>query len=252
MSQHTSNMIPIQVSNYPPTIGDIVKADYRKAEIFRKYGIDYCCGGKQPLEETCQKKGIDPAVLQRELDAIDQLEAAPVDDVTGMTPAELAQYIVSTHHLYVQEALPMLDELTKKVARVHGERHPELIDIRRNYQAVAEELLSHMRKEELILFPYIQLMQRIQTDGSTMQPPPFGTIQNPIRMMEAEHTDAGDALVQIRTLSADYTPPVDACTSYRVLFAKLSEFERDLHRHVHLENNILFPAAIALEENLLQ
>lgn len=249
MITREESLINLQIAKTPVTIGEMVVADYRKAEVFRKFGIDYCCGGKKPLEETCRKKGIDPQAVQRELDELDSMPADANQDFNSWDLDTLASHIVGKHHQYVTDALPMLYELTAKVARVHGERHPELVEIARLFDAVALELQMHMHKEERMLFPYISKMAANLREGKPAPIPVFGSVENPIRMMEAEHESAGGNLDEIRRLSADYTSPVDACTSYRVLFAKLNEFEQDLHQHVHLENNILFPKAISMEKD---
>lgn len=149
-------------------------------------------------------------------------------------------------------SIPVLAELAKKVARVHGDSHPELIEMDTLCQSVINELTVHMQKEEHILFPYIKELWQAKQSGNKISRPPFGSIQNPVRMMEAEHVEVGDEMEQIRQLSSNYTLPIDACTSYRVLFSKLQEFERDLHQHIHLENNILFVKAIELENELLK
>ena len=248
-------MIPIEINAHntqtlesPVTIGQMVVADYRKAVVFRKYNLDYCCGGKKSLEDACLKKGLDAQKIQRELDEIDELVPDAQTDFGQYPLDQLVSYIINKHHLYVAEALPMLFELTAKVARVHGEKHPELVQIAQIFDGVARELQMHMRKEEGILFPYITQLAAAYSKGLQAPVSLFGTVENPIRMMEAEHESAGGEMEEIRQLSRDYTPPLDACTSYRVLFAKLREFELDLHQHVHLENNILFPKAIAMEK----
>lgn len=241
----------LPIAEKPLTIGEMVVADYRKAEVFRKYGIDYCCGGKKSLEETCQKKGLDPQVVQKELNEVAKKPIDGHQDFNTWEIDALASYILEKHHSYVAQTLPMLYELTAKVARVHGERHPELVEIAAHFDAVAQELQMHMHKEERVLFPYIIQMAAAQRDNTPLAPPFFGSVANPIQMMEAEHESAGGEMEEIRRLSADFTPPTDACTSYRVLFAKLNEFEQDLHQHVHLENNILFPKSIALEKDMV-
>ena len=233
------------------TIGELVSQDWRRAEVFKKYGIDYCCGGKRTVAEACEKKGIDPFVVDAELE---QIENKPTDSRNDYNRWELdflADYIVNNHHRYVMEAIPFIDELSRKVARVHGDNHPELIDIEGHVEAVIHELTMHMPKEEKVLFPYIKEMVRAKQQNEPLALPPFGTIANPIRMMEAEHTSAGGAMEAIEKLSNGFVPPLDACMSYRVLFAKLQEFQQDLHQHIHLENNILFPKAIQLEAGLL-
>jgi len=242
-------MHELQIAERPATIGEMVVENYRKAEVFRKYNLDYCCGGKRSLEDACRKKGLDPLVIQLELDELDRMSGEIRQDFDTWDLDALAGHIVAKHHQYVTDAVPMLYELTAKVARVHGERHPELLDIAGHFAAVAQELQMHMHKEEQVLFPYIAKMAAARRDGSILLPAFFGSVENPIRMMEAEHESAGNNMEEIRRLSADFTPPAEACTSYRVLFAKLQEFEQDLHQHVHLENNILFPKAIQLEKD---
>lgn len=249
MTTHHNHIIPLAIAEKPLTIGEMVVADYRKAEVFRKYGIDYCCGGKKPLGETCRKKGIDLQAIQQELDDLERRPADDRQDFDHWDLDTLANYIVDKHHNYVSAALPILHELTAKVARVHGERHPELVTIARIFNEIATELQVHMQKEERVLFPYIDTMALARRTGASAPPPFFGSVENPIHLMEAEHESAGSGMEEIRRLSNDYTPPSDACTSYRVLFAKLEEFERDLHQHVHLENNLLFPKAIRLQKD---
>lgn len=241
----------LPVAERPLTIGEMVVDNYRKAEVFRKYGLDYCCGGKRSLEEVCQKKGLDAKVVQQELEVMDLVADDSGNDYNNWPLDKLSEHIVTTHHQYVVGALPMLYELTAKVARVHGDKHPELLKIAQHFNAVAQELEMHMQKEEGMLFPYITKMAQAQRNGSAMPIPVFGTIENPIRMMDAEHESAGGGMESIAELSDNYTPPLDACTSYRVLFAKLSEFEQDLHQHVHLESNILFPKSIMMEKGTL-
>ncbi len=241
----------LQAGKKPPTVGELVAVDYRKAEVFRKFGIDYCCGGKRSVEDACRKKGVDVHLVEEELAAVEAKEGARRQDYNNWELDFLADYIVNTHHRYVNESLPMLYELTRKVARVHGGSHPEVVEIAGHFDAVAQELQMHMYKEEHILFPYVKQLVAARLDGDQISRPPFGTIANPIRMMEAEHESAGGSMEEIRRLSDSYTPPADACMSYRVLFAKLDEFEQDLHQHIHLENNILFPKAVDMEANLL-
>ncbi len=247
MITHEANLIPLSIAERPLTIGEMVVEDYRKADVFRAYGLDYCCGGKKSLEEACQKKGLDPKAVQAALDAANLMLPDPEQDYVTWDLDALVGHIVSRHHQYVSDTLPVLYELTAKVARVHGDKHPELIQIAAHFNAVAQELQLHMHKEEHILFPYINKMAASNRNGSPMPLPVFGSVENPIRMMEAEHESAGDNMAEIRRLSADFSAPEGACTSYRVLFSKLQEFEQDLHQHVHLENNILFPKAVLLE-----
>ncbi|MCB0482378.1 MAG: iron-sulfur cluster repair di-iron protein [Flavobacteriales bacterium] len=235
----------------PSTIGELVAADFRKAEVFRKFGLDFCCGGNKSLTQACEEKGVDTAQVEAALAEVDNQAKSTNHDFNNWDLDFLADYIVNTHHRYVTDAMPMLDEFSAKVARVHGDYHPEVILIQEHYNAVANELRAHMPKEEQMLFPYIKEMVAAKKQGLPLKPAGFGTIQNPIRMMEMEHVSAGGNMEEVHRLSSSYSPPEDACSSYRVLFAKLEEFEKDLHQHIHLENNILFPKAIALEKELL-
>lgn len=233
------------------TIGEMVAEDYRKAEVFRKFGLDFCCGGKRTIQEACEKKGVDYNAVQQEIDKIEKESSEKVENFKEWELDFLADYIVNKHHKYVLESIPMLYELCHKVARVHGDRNPELIQIASHFVSVSEELTMHMKKEEGILFPYIKEMVKAKKENSSVEQPGFGSIQNPINMMEAEHLSAGEDIEAIRELSSNFTLPPNACNSYRVLFGKLEEFEKDLHQHIHLENNILFVKSVELEKEVL-
>lgn len=234
------------------TIGELVAKDYRRAEIFKKYGLDFCCGGKKSVTRACQEKGLDPAQVEQELQALADAPVARAENFDAWDLSFLADYIENSHHTYVREALPALSEYTTKIARVHGDRHPELLAIARHFAVVAAELNAHMPKEERILFPYIRQVNQAAKAGTTLERPGFGTIRNPINMMEMEHEAAGSSMAAIRELSHNYTVPADGCTTYRLAYAKLQEFEADLHEHIHLENNILFPKALELEQQVLR
>lgn len=245
-------MQPSELTLTKISIGDLVSQDWRKAEVFKKYGIDYCCGGKRTIAEACEQKGIDASHVEADLQNIDTRSSDTGHNFNRWELDFLVDYILNVHHQYVTEAIPFLDELSKKVVRVHRDNHEELIEIEEHTQAIINELTQHMRKEEMILFPYIKELVRAKKDKKPLAPSPFGTIANPIHMMEAEHTSAGGGMASIEELSNHFTPPVDACMSYQVFFAKLQEFQQDLHQHIHLENNILFPKAIKLEAELFQ
>jgi regulator of cell morphogenesis and NO signaling len=231
-----------------PSIGEIVAQDWRKAEILKKYGIDFCCGGKRTVREACTKQAIDFAQVNRELQ---QAENDLKDHGHQFNLWELdflIDYIINNHHAYVSKSIPFLYELGNKVSAVHSNQHPELIQINQHLQALLQELSLHMRKEEVILFPYIKSLVHVRRNNTSIEAAPFGSIGNPIHQMEEEHTAAGDAFVEIKRLSNHYSLPTDACNSYRILYAKLAEFEQDLQQHIHLENNILFPKALLMEE----
>lgn len=231
-------------------IGQIVNRNFRTADIFKKFGIDFCCGGKKPLIQACEKKNIDPKEIEQALlDVLNQTQEEVVN-YTGWPLDLLADYIEKKHHRYVEANIPLIQQYLHKVASVHGDRHPELLEVYQLFNQCAEELWHHMQKEEQILFPYIREMINVQRTGGALEAPHFGTVENPVAMMEHEHDAEGDRFRKIAALCNDYTPPADACNTYKVTFAKLQEFEEDLHRHIHLENNILFPKAIELERKL--
>ncbi|WP_418639391.1 iron-sulfur cluster repair di-iron protein [Winogradskyella sp.] len=234
--------------NTQKEIGQYVADDFRTAAIFSKYKIDFCCNGNRTIEEACDKKGIDSNQLMDELNQVLNSKGAETIDYKSWPLDLLAEYIEKKHHRYVEEKTPVLQQFLDKLCRVHGERHPELFKINELFTASAGELASHMKKEELILFPFIKKMVNAKLEDQTVQSPQFGTVENPIAMMMEEHDNEGARFREIDALTNNYTPPADACNTYKVTFAMLEEFEKDLHLHIHLENNILFPEAIKLEQ----
>jgi regulator of cell morphogenesis and NO signaling len=231
-------------------IGELVAQDYRTASVFKKYGIDFCCQGTRTINDACKKKNIDEQSVVSDLNALMQSKSDNTIDYQNWEIDLLADYIEKKHHRYVeeksQEIIPYLD----KICRVHGDRHQELFEINNQFNACVGELTTHMKKEELMLFPFIRKMVKIKKGNLPIEAPSFGTVQNPINMMLQEHNIEGDRFKKIEILSNQFTPPQDACNTYRVTFALLKEFEQDLHLHIHLENNILFPKAIKLENEL--
>jgi regulator of cell morphogenesis and NO signaling len=216
--------------------------------VFEKLGIDYCCGGNRPLDEACAVANANlEQVLQSLETAIAQPKPSIERDLRAGSLAELISHIVRTHHGFIRTRVPEIEKLAEKVHGKHGVNHPELGDIRAVFHGLGQELLMHLMKEENILFPYIERMEESVEQHEPILPPPFGTVANPVRMMEHEHDDAGAALQRLRQVSRDYAPPEDACTSFRAFYTALADFEKDLHQHIHLENNLLFPKALALE-----
>jgi regulator of cell morphogenesis and NO signaling len=226
------------------TLGAIVAARPGLARIFEKLGLDYCCGGKKSLAAACRAKGLEPHSVQAMLEA--SLAAAEADapnvDISGLTLTQLADHIEQTHHTYLKTELPRLVEMAGRVARKHEWRDARLPQVHERVVALAEEMLSHMQKEEGILFPLVRSLEA----GAAASGFHCGSIANPIRVMEAEHESAGRVTAELRELTDGFTPGPDACNTHRALLAGLAEFEADLHRHVHKENNILFPRALAL------
>jgi regulator of cell morphogenesis and NO signaling len=231
------------------TIGDIVARDLRSATVFARHGIDFCCGGGRSLGEACRAQGLDAQAIARELAEAAEASGTAAD-ATGWPLDRLVDHIVATHHAYVRAQVPVIRGYTAKLAAKHGERVPPLVQIGRVFDALASGLLRHMDKEEGILFPYIEAMAAAKDSCTRAARTPFGTIQNPIRMMELEHQEAADHLWHLRALTGNFQPPAEACTTWRACYAALADFERDLHEHVHLENHVLFPAAARLEEEL--
>ncbi|NMF57000.1 iron-sulfur cluster repair di-iron protein [Pseudanabaena yagii] len=235
-------MTTFQISD---TVGKIVRDRPSPSRLFEQAKVDYCCGGKKTLDEACRKQGIDPQVFLTQLEAIATSSQEPELNITTLSLTELADHIEQTHHAYLHTELPRLERMVTKVAAVHGEREPRLLQIKDIFLAVSQELATHLQKEERILFPMIR-----QLEFSTVIPSSHcGTIANPIRQMEFEHDDAGVALEQLSQLTDNYTPPEWACNSYRAMLDGLLNFERDMYQHIHKENNVLFPKAIALEQS---
>jgi len=234
--------------NEQKQIGEFVAEDFRTAAIFSKHKIDFCCNGGRTIKEACEKKGIDANMILDELYSVLNTSTTQTIDYKSWPLDLLVEYIEKKHHRYVEEKIPVLLQFLNKLCRVHGERHPELLEINKLFTASAGELTAHMKKEELILFPFIKKMVKVKLENGIIQSPSFVTVENPITMMMQEHDNEGERFRQITKLTNDYNPPVDACNTYRVTFAMLEEFEKDLHLHIHLENNILFPEAIKLEQ----
>ncbi len=231
-------------------IGEIVADNYRYASVFKSAGIDFCCTGNRSIQEACAKKNISVENLLEQLKNAASSSTQDSIDYQSWPLDLLADYIEKKHHRYVEQKTQEIQPYLDKVCRVHGDRHPELFEINEHFTTTAGELAMHMKKEELVLFPFIRKMEKARLNNEKIERPHFGTVQNPILMMMSEHTAEGDRFRKIEALSNNYTPPQDACNTYRVTFSLLKEFEEDLHLHIHLENNILFPKAIELEKIL--
>ena len=220
-----------------PTLGELVAANPAAARTLDRLGLDYCCHGERTVADACADAGLDPAAVAAELDAL------PVEGDrtwTELDASALAEHIVATHHRYLHEELPLLDELAAKVLSVHGQNHPELVRVRGLVLAIRADLEPHLRKEEQVLFPAIAAAASGQREF------PFGTVEQPIRVMLAEHDRAGELLAGLRAATSGYAVPDDACASYRSLYERLEALEADIHLHVHKENHALFPAALEL------
>lgn len=216
--------------------------------VFEKLGIDYCCGGNRTLKEACHQANVSiDEVLSSliENDRTSQPESS--QDWQKETLTALANYILQTHHVFTRDELARLENLLNKVCSVHGQNHPELVRLNEIFTLLKDDLIPHMLKEEGVLFPYVKAIETATANHQTKPMPFFGTVQNPVRMMMMEHDNAGELLRIMRTMTDNYTVPADACASFKALYEALAAFEADLHQHIHLENNILFPRTIALE-----
>lgn len=228
------------------TVGDFVRQKPTRARVLESLKIDYCCGGKVSLARACEKRGLDVATVLRAIDESDaQADTDRLVDVDAMGLAELADHIEATHHAYLRTELPRLDAMTEKVARVHGDKDERLFRMRDAFVALKAELEPHLLKEENVLFP---IVRQLEASSGTPQFP-CGSVGNPIRQMEHEHDQAGDALAILSESTDAYTPPDWACNTYRAMLDSLAKLEADLHQHIHKENNVLFPKALELEQS---
>jgi regulator of cell morphogenesis and NO signaling len=234
------------IANSAKTVRELAVELPNAARVFEKLGVDYCCGGEIPFTDACRKAGLNPDEVLASISQ-EPADPDPAQDWTKAPLAALARHIVEKHHSFTRSELARLEPLFSKVGAAHGERHPELARMQTVFRALATELQSHMMKEENILFPYLGAMERAVLSGQPFPRPMFGTVKNPVRMMMLEHDSAGEALRELRQASGDYAVPADVCVSYGELYRALQAFETDLHKHIHLENNILFPRALAME-----
>ena len=232
------------------TLSEIVIENFKYAEIFEKYGLDFCCNGNVNYSEACKNKGVDENKLAEELTRLNESRNEK-ENYENWQLDFLVDYIINNHHHYIVESIPKVNEHLKKIVEKHGGKHPELKDINESFSIVYKDLQLHMMKEEKILFPYIKHMVLVQEGNAKNEVPYFGTVKNPIQMMEEEHANVGDIFKNIRKLSNNYKVPADGCTTFNMTMNELKEFEEDLHKHIHLENNILFPKSVVMEKEIL-
>ena len=242
-------MTALNTLNAETTVGELVKIRPARARVFEQHKIDYCCGGKLPLAEACAKRGLDADAILEQLQQADtdaEQNDGKIVDADAMGLADLVDHIVQVHHAYLREELPRLDKMTDRVYRVHGDKEPRLGELRQAFVGLSAELLSHMMKEEQILFPVVRQLET----ATSVPESACGSIANPIRQMEAEHDNAGGALEVMSRVTDGYQPPEWACNTYRAMLDGLATLEKDLHQHIHKENNVLFPKAMKLEVEL--
>lgn len=232
------------------TIGDVVAADYRAATVFNNHSIDFCCNGNKSIEEACKTQNIDSDKLLDELNNALSDSSQKSTDFNSWPLDLLADYIEKKHHRYCESKITEIKPYIEKINNVHGGHHPELAEVQELFGKTAGEMSMHMKREELTLFPYIKKMINAKNKGEKPEAPRFGSVESPIAKMMDDHNEEGERFRRIKELTNDYTVPEDGCNTYRVTLAMLKEFEEDLHMHIHLENNILFPKSIELEKEL--
>ncbi len=232
-------------------IGELVAQNYLTAEVFRIHNIDFCCHGNRSIEEACRENNITSEQVLKELRDVLKSNGKQDVDYPSWPLDVLADYIEKKHHRYVEEQIPVIKQYLTKICDVHGFKHPELYEVNLVFNRAMDELVLHMKKEELILFPYIRKIVAANHTKTKIPLPAFGSIQNPIQMMQHEHSEEGGYFQRISELTNQYTPPVDGCNTYKGTFSLLKEFEQDLHLHIHLENNILFPKSVEMESQLV-
>lgn len=231
------------------TVREIAVAAPAATRVFEEFKIDFCCAGNKLFGDACEAAGVDAGMIAEKLQAV--LQAPPDRDVPEkMRPSALIKHIISEHHDFTRSEVGRLSGLADKVFAAHGEKHPELSVVREAFNVLGNDLISHMRKEEIVLFPYIEKLEDAAAGVRAPPQTPFGTINNPVRMMCLEHDETGNILNRIRRASNDFAIPPDACPSYNAFYAGLENLERDLHQHIHLENNVLFPQAVSMETKL--
>jgi len=228
-------------------VKDIALLNPAARQILEDAGLDYCCGGGKSLHEACLHADVPAEEILNRLRENSKRVSPDEANWTLASLSDLTRHIRERHHRYVREGIARVQPLLDKVEAKHGKNHSEIADIRRLFTEVGREMIVHMQKEEQILFPYIDALEKAAIAHGSVEPPFFQTVRNPIHAMMKEHDAAGELVKQIRKASLEYTAPADACTSYKALYQDLREFEADLHQHVHLENNILFPRAVEME-----
>ncbi len=232
------------------TVGSIVAEDYRAAAVFTKYGIDFCCKGGRSVQQVCEKQNIEQSKLVDDILTLLARDAREGEDARAWPLEKLADHVETVHHRYVQERGPVIQQYLTKLCKVHGGRHPELFTIHDEFNACVEAMAVHMEEEEQVLFPFVRALVSSERSSEALDLPDFGTVENPVQMMMDDHTAEGERFERMKAVSDGFTVPADGCSTYAAAFNMLKDFETDLHRHIHLENNIMFPRAIELERSL--
>ena len=232
------------------TIREIAVAEPATTRVFEEFKIDFCCGGGYTFGDACRRAGVDPDAVSQRLDQIFQV--APDSKPAGKkTPSELIDHIEKKHHVFTRNEIARLTSLMEKVVGKHGDAHPEVVELKHEFSQLCDELTPHMQREEKVLFPFIKHLEMADGNGLSNPRPAFRTVKNPVRMLMIEHDSAGALLRKMRGIASDYAVPENACPSFRALYFGLAELEKDLHLHIHLENDVLFPEAVRLEQKVM-
>ena len=233
------------------TIREIAVESPATTRVFEEYKIDYCCGGGRKFYDACQSAGVAPEIVSEKIEQVLSSQTYNFETPPQQSVSELIDYILKNHHVYTKPELARLPALMSKVCRKHGAQHKELFALQTAFFELREDLIPHIKKEEVVLFPFIKHLEMSAANHISIPRPPFGTVKNPVSVMLTEHDTAGEILRRMREITKDYALPEGACPSFQALYFGLEELEKDLHRHIHLENNILFPRAVELEQKVL-
>lgn len=235
--------------NLNKTVGELASELPCATRVFEKFGIDYCCGGNRPFYQACAVVGVPVEKVTETLEQYrDQIPIESFIDWSKQSLTDLCDYIEAKHHTFTLEEIDRINRLMEKVITAHGERHLEVSQLQIIFRTLVDDLMPHMQKEEEVLFPYIRAMEQKLASNQALPRVCFGTVKSPVQIMMMEHEAAGEILEEIRSITGDFNPPADGCNTFRALYQALNEFEQDLHRHIHLENNLLFPRAVGLEK----
>jgi regulator of cell morphogenesis and NO signaling len=233
------------------TIREIAVENPATTRVFEELKIDYCCGGRRSFNDACRTAGVNPQFVSQKIIEVLSFQNVQIESPEQKSASDLIDYILEKHHVFTRREIERLAALMKKVSRRHGANHPEIFALENEFRSLGEDLYPHMKKEEMVLFPFIRHLEMSAANNLSIPRPPFCTVKNPVQAMMTEHDTAGDCLRKMREITKDYALPENACTSFRALYAGLVELEKDLHQHIHLENNVLFHKAVELEQNVL-
>ncbi len=233
-------------------ISEIVSQNLKAAEIFEDYDIDFCCGGDKTLNEACEEKDIPPEYIKKDLENVMNTNDSETVWINNLNLSELAEYIVKRHHSYIRENITPIRQYLEKICKVHGENHPELFTVKKEFFEASDALLDHLKEEEKSIFPVIDQLVQAKNESRYIYAPCFGIVSDPIKQMREDHLREGERFDELAEMTDNFTVPDDGCNTFKLTYERLKEFNSDLHKHIHLENNILFSKAVELEKEVVQ